>query len=354
MSRQPRAWALAGLALAVLGVHLALWREWTLPAAQADGVVLGWPSEPARAFEVRSLRVPTRDLPAPVQAPAMESTLPALLRPAPAAPASSRAAPVRSARLALASPSLAPTLPAAPPLLDPAQPAPPAESADAVLPAPPVYATRMPSPGRWRYRMQRGAVSGEAELTFQLAAVEAGEAAGYALQLTAHAVGTPEIDWASRGQLDAAGLAPERFALRRKGRDRQAANFQREAGKITFSGPTHAHPLPAGAQDRLSWLLQLTAIVAAAPDSFGAGTQVQIYVAGARGDAQVWVFAVEGRELLEGGVSMLKLVREPVRLYDTRAEVWLDPQRQFLPQRVLQTPQGGGPALDLTYEPGPI
>ena len=156
------------------------------------------------------------------------------------------------------------------------------------------------------------------------------------------------------GQLDAAGLAPERFALRRKGRDRQAANFQREAGKITFSGPTHAHPLPAGAQDRLSWLLQLTSIVAAAPERFGAGSSVQIYVAGARGDAQVWIFAVEGWEVVEGGLRLLKLVREPARLYDTRAEIWLDPQRQFLPQRLLQTPQGGGPALDLTYEPGTI
>ena len=202
--------------------------------------------------------------------------------------------------------------------------------------------------------MQRGGATGEAELHFELAAAQAGDAPGYHLQLTGRAAGSPPIDWASRGQLDAAGLAADRFALRHKGRDRQAANFQRQAGKITFSGPTHAHPLPAGAQDRLSWLLQLTAIVAAAPESFGTGSQVQIYVVGARGDAQVWIFDVEGWEPAEGGLRMLKLVREPARLYDTRAEVWLDPLRQFLPQRLLQTPQGGGPALDLTYEPGAV
>ncbi|MEO5771816.1 MAG: DUF3108 domain-containing protein [Burkholderiaceae bacterium] len=272
-----------------------------------------------------------------------------------ATPSPPRAASRRPAPLDLAPERVASTLPQDTVSTPASTEAPGAPAAPAVAsPTPPVYATRLPNPGRWRYRMQRGGAIGEAELHFELATAGAGDAPSYHLQLTGGAAGSPPIDWASRGQLDAAGLAPERFALRRKGRDRQAANFQREAGKITFSGPTHAHPLPAGAQDRLSWLMQLTAIVAAAPESFGIGSQVQIYVAGARGDAQVWIFAVEGWEPVEGGLRMLKLVREPARLYDTRAEVWLDPQRQFLPQRLLQTPQGGGPALDLTYVPEAI
>ena len=351
MSRQPRATRAASaacVALAVLGVHLALWREWTKPARLP--AALAAPLMSVTALDVRSLPAPPPEVRAPL---AQAAPARATAGPRPASPPSP--SPVTTAEQRPARLRPAPELPPLATSRDLAQPPAlvQAEAAEAALPAPPVYATRLPSPGRWRYRMERGAVSGEAELNFELLAAEAGDAPGYTLQLTARAAGVAGIDWASRGQLDAAGLAPERFALRRKGRDRQAANFQRDAGKITFSGPTHAHPLPAGAQDRLSWLLQLTAIVAAAPESFGAGSQVQIYVAGARGDAQVWVFSVEGRELLEGGVRTLKLVREPVRLYDTRAEVWLDPQRQFLPQRVLQTPQGGGPALNLTYEPGP-
>ena len=352
MSPPGRVAAATGLALAVLGVHLALWREFAKP--DLHGVAA--PVAPAVAASARARVLDVRSLAAP-QPHRVEAGTAVAQQHAPqrATPASPRAAPHRPAPLDLAPERVASVAPqdtasAAESTAAPGAPAAPA----AASPAPPVYATRLPSPGRWRYRMQRGAAIGEAELHFELATAEAGDAPVYHLQLTGGAAGSPPLDWASRGQLDAAGLAPERFALRRKGRDRQAANFQREAGKITFSGPTHAHPLPAGAQDRLSWLLQLTAIVAAAPESFGAGSQVQIYVAGARGDAQVWIFAVEGWEPAQGSQRMLKLVREPVRLYDTRAEVWLDPQRQFLPQRLLQTPQGGGPALDLIYESGAI
>ena len=52
-----------------------------------------------------------------------------------------------------------------------------------------------------------------------------------------------------------------------------------------------------------------------------------------------------------GDIATLKLVREPRKPYDTRAEVWLDPARRHLPQRVQQTPTGGGAALELVYEP---
>ena len=173
--------------------------------------------------------------------------------------------------------------------------------------------------------------------------------ARYELQLEARVAGVVLFDWASQGQIDAAGIAPERFALRRRGRDRQAVNFQRDAGKITFSGPTHELPLLAGAQDRLSWLLQLAAVVAAAPEHFGRGAKLVLFVAGARGDADVWTFVVQGVEV-QDETPALKLLREPRRLYDTRAEVWLDPAEHYLPIRVLQTPSGGGAALDLIRE----
>ena len=37
--------------------------------------------------------------------------------------------------------------------------------------------------------------------------------------------------------------------------------IQREAGRITFSGPQVEYPLLPGAQDRISWLLQLAAVL---------------------------------------------------------------------------------------------
>jgi hypothetical protein len=99
-------------------------------------------------------------------------------------------------------------------------------------------------------------------------------------------------------------------------------------------------------------VLQLPAIVAAAPERFAAGATVLIFVAGARGDGDVWAFDVHGLETV-GDTPALKLVREPRRLYDTRAEIWLDPVDHFLPLRLLQTPSGGGPALELVRDGEP-
>jgi hypothetical protein len=208
----------------------------------------------------------------------------------------------------------------------------------------PVYATRLPPPGRWRYRLQRGPAAGEAELQWTLAAD-----GRYQLLLEGRVAGVTLLEWASHGDIDAAGVAPERFAVRRRGRDRQAANFQRDVGKISFSGPTHELPLLPGAQDRLSWIVQLPAIVAAAPERFVAGTSIVLSVAGARGDADVWTFVVQGTETI-GELPALKLLREPRRPYDTRVDVWLDPADSYLPLRLLQTPSGGGAALDLLRE----
>jgi hypothetical protein len=42
-------------------------------------------------------------------------------------------------------------------------------------------------------------------------------------------------------------------------------------------------------------------------------------------------------ELQGGTLEALKLVREPARPYDIRAEVWLDPHRHHMPVRVRMT-----------------
>jgi Protein of unknown function (DUF3108) len=220
----------------------------------------------------------------------------------------------------------------------------PAEGAD-----PPVYPTRIPAPAHLAYVMRRGAVTGAGELNWQH------DGLTYTLSLSGSALGLDLIGQASRGGFDAAGLAPERFVDRRRGRDRQAANFDRSAGRITFSGPAVSYPLVPGAQDRLSWMIQLPAIVEADAARWTAGTRVAMFIAGSRGDADVWTFSVQGREPVElaagQAVDMLRLTREPRRPYDTQIEVWLDPSRQHLPARVRLTTLPGGDSLELTLVP---
>jgi hypothetical protein len=211
----------------------------------------------------------------------------------------------------------------------------------------PVYPTRLPAAGQWRYELRRGVAAGEALLRWAPDAQQQ-----YQLQLEGRIAGVTVLDWVSRGAIDGAGLAPERFVIRRRGRDQQAANFQRDAGKITFSGPTHELPLWPGVQDRLSWMLQVAAVVQAAPERFTRGSTLALMVVGARGGADLWRFDVVGLESQAAGAP-LKLVRQPRRPYDVQVEVWLDPARSYLPSRALLTQPDGGTPLELRYAPEP-
>lgn len=208
----------------------------------------------------------------------------------------------------------------------------------------PVYATRLPPAARMQYELRRGALRGSGQLVWL-----PGEAT-YGLSLEGSAFGALLIGQSSSGGFDAAGIAPLRFLDRRRGRDEQAANFQRERSLITFSGPDVQVALQPGTQDRLSWMLQLPAIIEAAPARFVPGTHITLFVVGARGEASVWTFDVEARETitLPAGTlaGALRLKREPRKPYDTQIEVWLDPARHHLPVRVRQAVSQGGDATE--------
>jgi hypothetical protein len=276
------------IAAAVVSLHLAV-----LSLMGPGWFDLQSPAMPVAPLHVRSVLLPPLPGPPPAARPATSAR-----GPSPAANAASAATATAAASAARAA-----AMPVAPDLLA----AEPPHAAAAVVDVP-VYPTRIPPPGRWRYRLQRGRVVGSAELDWA-PQVDA----RYALHLQGWVAGLTMLEWASQGQLDAAGIAPERFAVRRRGRDTHAANFQREAGKITFSGPTNELPLLPGAQDRLSWLLQLAAIAAAAPERFVAGTSIVVFVAGVRGDAEIWTFVVQGVDAVADQPA-LKRVREPGRL----------------------------------------
>ncbi len=193
----------------------------------------------------------------------------------------------------------------------------------------PVYETRLPPAQTLVFDLRRGAASGRAELDWQPSG------AHYHLTMQGHAKDAPQLSWTSVGGLDHTGLAPLRHTESRRGRDVRAVNFQRDAGRVTFSGPQIEYPLVPGGQDRLSWMVQLAAVMAANPGLAHAQSQVLIWVVGTRGDADVWTFTVQERAAVElplGRVeNTIHLVREPRRPYDTLVQVWLDPTRHHLP-----------------------
>jgi hypothetical protein len=343
-----RRWkALAALAALAVLVHAGALSglDWVWPQRDA-------PPLPANPMQVRAVietapvvvadlvvaaPMPARAVPAPLKAPTS-------VKP-PAAPARS-AAPIAPAALvsSQAAPPQPPAespAPAAPTLVPIEAAAAPAEETI------PHYRTQTPPAVTLRYELQRGALRGTGEIGWRPSAE------GYELKLEGRVAGLTLLAQVSQGGFDGAGIAPLRFTDRRIRRPLTAANFQREAGKITFSGPQTEYPLHAGAQDRLSWMIQLGAIVAAEPALEMAGAKVVMFVVGSHGDAGVWAFRSVGPEAVEtrsGSVAAIKFVREPRGPYDTTVEVWLDPRRHHLPVRASLRAGPNDDGLDLRLQ----
>lgn len=317
------------LVAAVLLLHLLLLWPFSAPLSAQ----LGPPVSAARALQLVPHQAALELLPR--QAPL------ALDEPKLAVQAAVETRAVRPPRNRVVAPAAVPVAP------EPAGRAPTQTPAEAVAdsPAVPVYATVIPPSVSLHFALQRGAQTGAAELHWQRRDDD------YVLLLEGVVGGVPVLASTSRGSIDADGVAPQRHAERKRAREVRAVNFQRDAGLISFSGPDLQLPLRPGAQDRLSWLIQLPAIFEADPALSEAGVQVTLFVVGSRGDAQAWRFQVLGREALElpsgPAGNAVRLLREPSRPFDTRAEVWLDPARGHLPVRAVFTTVPGGQPLEL-------
>ena len=294
----------------------------------ASPAPLRGPAPPARSVAAATAVPAKAAAPQGVNAPAPPPVEPLLaLTVAPVAPVApvSHVVPVASvASVAAAASSAAP------------HDVPPMSLTETTLPH---YRTQAPPPTLLRYALQRGVLRGSGELRWRP------DGGHYELQLDGRVGPLSVLTQLSSGGFDAAGLAPQRFTDKRLRRPTAAVNFQREAGKITFSGPSTEFPLRAGMQDRLSWMVQLAAIVSAEPALRKAGAMVLMGVVGVNADPAVWAFRCVGREAVDteaGGVSdALKYVRDPHDLHDTTVQVWLDPQRHYLP---IHATQKSGPS----------
>lgn len=215
-----------------------------------------------------------------------------------------------------------------------------AVSAPAGASSPPaaVRPAQAPAPIRLDYRLQRGAIGGDARLDWRH------DGRRYTLDLEGQLplIGTL-MHQHSEGGFDAAGLAPLRYTEKRLRRSERAVNFNRpgdgQPGRITFSATTGDAPLRPGAQDRVSWMVQLAARLAGTPAMPAAGSRIEMDVASAGGDVQDWHFVLQGRAA-DGSWHWRRDTGEPDA---TRAEVWTDPAQGHWPRRVRLTERQGEP-----------
>lgn len=145
----------------------------------------------------------------------------------------------------------------------------------------------------------------------------------------------------SQGSLGAEGLMPQRFGD--KYRSEVASHFQRDKGVISFSNNAPEVPLLKGAQDRLSVVMQIAALLSADPERYPVGTMLSFQTVATR-DAEVWLFLVEKSETLQlpyGDVPTIKINRKPRKEFDQTIELWFAPSIDYLPVRLRVTNANG-------------
>jgi hypothetical protein len=250
-----------------------------------------------------------------------------------------------SSTLAHASRQARPALPPMQPLL----PAPGAADAaaptravavpgTALLQMPGRYRVRPPPSSRLSYTVTRSvpgqpAVAGE---TAQLAWEYWGSA--YRLRLDG-VLGRLE----SEGGEDDAGIAPSQAREAGAGGGAGLTRFNREQGRIEHGALAASEPLHLGSQDRASVLMQLAGIGLAEPDQVQ--DTIDIVVAGA-GGARIARWQVVGKEELATPAGLLATVRLALLAPadEARLEVWLAPERSWLPVQLRVTQADGSVA----------
>ncbi len=341
------------LAVLVLLVHLCLLQSLPLSLqATEPGAAT------ALSFATRSLEPPAKTappLPSPMVPKPAKPAPKALPKPPATAPEPAAAAPIQ-AEATLAEPPPVPESieppPSPPPEPDePAEPAKLAASAPEPLPALDAQATAVPQAPALPLNFSPESLSASTRLIYSLKTNKfpfpvhgellwLNQGNTYSARLHYGVFGLSR-EQTSQGQIGTNGLAPERFAD--KYRSELAAHFNYAQNKITFSANTPDAPMQPGAQDRLSVLLQLGALLASEPERYPTGSTLALQTAGPR-DADTWLFTVVSiapLDLPSGAMDTIKLERNPRRPYDQKVEVWLAPSLGYLPVRIRITEANG-------------
>jgi hypothetical protein len=327
------------------------------------GVIAGRSQEPparVASFVTRTLSTPSPAVDAPPQVkpvPAKKRPGPvkrAVPVPVPSPTPEATSAPAEPPAVAVADAQPAPSAVAPEPPIDtktePAVEAPASATAaaDTKPEAPPVPKLAYAQPARLVYD-GRGEEQGYIKYAASAELLWLPEGAQYSARLEISAWGFRLRTWTSRGTLGEAGLMPTRFGDKPRGAE-QATHFQRDKGIISFSANNPDVSLQDGAQDKLSALLQLSALVGGEPQRYGPGTVISFQAADAH-RAESWQFKVGSLEPLElpgGTLNSLKLSREPTLQFDQRIEVWLAPEAHYLPVR-LRITEANGAFADLLW-----
>jgi len=148
----------------------------------------------------------------------------------------------------------------------------------------------------------------------------------------------------SEGDVDAHGLQPEHYWMKRGERRQETARFLWAQNRIDLGGKHGVHDLTPQAQDLLSFPFHLAMTVREGEPDFALG------VTNGRHFKQ-YVFHNLGRESMRIGGRYLALLHlQGSRAGEGSLDVWLDPERAGLPVKVRTLDQKGQTMMLLLQE----
>jgi hypothetical protein len=150
--------------------------------------------------------------------------------------------------------------------------------------------------------------------------------------------------YSSHGRIDAFGLAPDQYVEKRGRRPEDVAIFNRTDKQIAFTRTPATLPLPDGAQDRFSMVMQLASLVRGDPAAYKPGVTRQFFVVD-NDSGENWPVETIGDETIrtaQGYLETRHFKRLPRHEGDLRRiDVWLAPSLGWLPARIMQTEPNG-------------
>ncbi|MFM0069777.1 DUF3108 domain-containing protein [Paraburkholderia sediminicola] len=150
--------------------------------------------------------------------------------------------------------------------------------------------------------------------------------------------------YSSHGRIDAFGLAPDQYVEKRGRRPEDVAIFNRTDKNIAFTRTPTTLPLPDGAQDRFSMVMQLASLVRGDPAAYKPGVTRQFFVVD-NNSGENWPVETIGDETIrtaQGYLETRHFKRLPRHDGDLRRiDVWLAPSLGWLPARIMQTEPNG-------------
>lgn len=202
--------------------------------------------------------------------------------------------------------------------------------------------TRLPATAAIRYDVQHRAAradswspAGSAALTWQRGPDS------YRLEAASTPAGAtaPSHTMSSEGIIGDAGILPVR--ARNTGIDgTRETLFDRESGRIIFSGADRSAPVGPASQDQVSMLMQLAALANADPAQMEGAVDIHVSGAGIAGVVRFEVLGLESIDTPMGAMQALHLAQK-ADAGRARVDIWLAPAHDYLPVQMVSRLEDG-------------